>query len=72
MAADDVTPTDETAPAAELKRIGEALIEIADGQESPTPQQIETIRTLIVELSTLLSRIAPSTGPEGGEAGGAD
>ena len=43
--------------AAELKRIGEALIEIADSQESPTPQQVETIRRLILELSALLQRL---------------
>ncbi|BBO76174.1 hypothetical protein DSCW_35910 [Desulfosarcina widdelii] len=69
--ASDPIPTDETAPKAELKRIGEALIEIADGQESPTPQQIERIRTLIVDLSALLSRIADPIGPEEGETGGA-
>jgi len=65
VAADDNTPTDETAPAIELKRIGEALIEIADNQESPTSQQIESIRTLIVELSALLSHIATPTGSVG-------
>ena len=70
--ASDLTPTDETTPAVELKRIGEALIEIADGQESPTPQQIESIRTLIVELSALLSRIATPTRPEIDRHGRAD
>jgi hypothetical protein len=72
MAAGGPTPTEETVPAAELKRIGEALIEIADGQESPTPQQIESIRTLIVELSTLLSRLDHPSEPEGSGNGGED
>ena len=54
------TPTNQETVAAELKRIGEALIEIADGQERPTPQQVETIRRLILELSTLLQRLVTS------------
>ena len=50
----DITTANQAGVSAELKRIGEALIEIADNQESPTPQQIESIRTLIEDLSTLL------------------
>ena len=72
LAAGDPTPPNRTAPAVELKRIGEALIEIADGQESPTPQQIESIRTLILELSTVLQRLAHPVTPEGSETGGAN
>ncbi len=71
LAAGDPTPSDRTAPAVELKRIGEALIEIAENQESPTPRQIESIRTLIVDLSTVLQRLAHPATPEGSETGGA-
>jgi hypothetical protein len=53
-----------------LKRIGEALIEIADGQPRPAPQQVETIRRLILELSTLLQRLAHADAQEGDETGG--
>lgn len=55
---------------AELKSIGEALINIAEDQEVPILEQIDLIRALVIELSKLLSRIASSTSPEGGEAGG--
>ena len=69
--ASDLPSTGEAGVAAELKRIGEALIEIADGQAGPTHHQVETIRRLILELSTLLQRLAHPTNPEGDEAGGA-
>jgi hypothetical protein len=65
-------PTGAASLAAELKRIGEALIEIAENQESPTSQQIESIRTLIVELSKVLQRLAQPATPEGNKVGGAD
>ena len=68
--ANDPTPTDGTAPTVELKQIGEALIEIADNQESSTQQKIETIRALILDLSRLLQRFAQPAIQEGGEAGG--
>jgi hypothetical protein len=61
----DITPVNQAGVSAELKRIGEALIEIADNQESPTPQQIERIQTLIIELSTLFSRFAQPATPDG-------
>ena len=67
----DPTPTDQEIAAAELKRIGEALIEIADGQERPTPQQVETIRGLIIELSTLLQCLTRIGAREGDGNGGA-
>ena len=70
--ASDLTPTDATSPAAELKRIGEELIEIAENQEILTTQQIESIRMVIVELSTLLQRLAQPATPEGDESGGTD
>lgn len=39
---------------AKLKRIGEALIEIADGQEGPIQKQVETIRRLTLELTVII------------------
>ncbi len=68
----DFTPTDGTDLAAELKRIGEALIGIAESQESPVPQKIEGIHALIVDLSTLLQRLAQSHAQNGSETGGAE
>lgn len=56
--------------AVELKRIGETLIEIADGQPRTTPQQIETIRRLILELSTLFQRLAHTGLQESNAKGG--
>ena len=56
--------------AAELKRIGETLIEIADSQEGPNPQQVETIRRLIQELAVLHQRLVHPSEPEGSENGG--
>jgi hypothetical protein len=53
-----------------LKRIGEALIEIADDQQRPIPQQVKKIRDLILELSTLLSRLAHIGVREDGGKGG--
>jgi len=68
----DSTSTDTASPSAELKRIGETLIEIAESQEGPTPQQIECIRMVIVDLSALLQRLAQSTIQEGNNVGGTD
>jgi hypothetical protein len=62
--ASDPTPTDAASLAAELKRIGEAIIEIADSQQSPTPQQVETIRMLIQELAVLHRRLVHPSEPE--------
>jgi len=56
--------------AIELKRIGAALIEIADDQQRPLPQQVETIRTLILELTKLLPRLARMAAREDGGKGG--
>ena len=49
----------------ELKRIGETLIEIADSQQGPSPQQVETIRRLIQELAVLHQRLVHPSEPEG-------
>ncbi len=68
----DTTPTNQEGVSAELKRIGETLIEIADNQKSPTPQKIEIIRMVIVDLSALLQRLIQTTIPEGDESGGVD
>ncbi|WP_319408725.1 hypothetical protein [uncultured Desulfosarcina sp.] len=70
LPANNPTPTDGPTLTAELKRIGEALIEIADSQESPTPQQVETIRRFIQELAVLHQRLAHPSEPEGSGNGG--
>jgi len=62
--------TGEAGVTAELKRIGEALIEIADSQESSTPQQVETIRRLIQELAVLHQRLVQPSEPERSGNGG--
>ncbi len=62
--------TGEAGVTAELKRIGEAIIEIADSQESPTPQQVETIRMLIQELAVLHQRLVHPSEPERSGNGG--
>jgi hypothetical protein len=62
--------TGETGVTAELKRIGETLIEIADSQESPTPQQVETIRRLVQELAVLHQRLVHPSEPERSGNGG--
>jgi len=66
----DPAPANPEGVATELKRIGEALIEIADGQPRPAPQQVETIRRLILELSTLLQRLAHADAQDSDETGG--
>jgi hypothetical protein len=72
----DSSPTIDPAPAnpenaeTELKRIGEALIEISDDQQRPIPQRVETIRNLILELTTLLPRLAHMGVQEDGGKGG--
>jgi len=63
-------PTSGASVAAELKSIGETLINIAEDQELPIPEQIESIQTLVIELSRLLSRLAYPTAPEEDVAGG--
>jgi hypothetical protein len=67
----DPVATNQEDVAAELKRIGEVLIEIADGRQNPSPQQVETIRRLILELSTLLQRLAHTDTLDGDGNGGA-
>jgi hypothetical protein len=66
----DPAPANPEGVAIELKRIGEALIEIAGDHQLPIPQQVETIRNLILELSTLLSRLAHIGVREDGGKGG--
>jgi hypothetical protein len=72
----DSSPTIDPAPAnpenaeTELKRIGEALIEIADDQQRSIPQKIETIRNLILELTTLVPRLTHMGVQEDGGKGG--
>jgi hypothetical protein len=63
-------PTNSEGIATELKRIGEALIEIADHQQLTYPRQVETIRNLILELTTLLPRLAHMGAREDGGKGG--
>jgi hypothetical protein len=70
--ASDPTPADGTALTAELKRIGETLVGIADNQERPATQQIEIIRALIMDLSTLLQRFAHINAQNSGETGGTE
>lgn len=70
--ASDPIPIDAESLAAELKRIGEAIIEIADNQESSALQKSEIIRALIEDLSILRLRLAQPARPEGNEVGGAD
>jgi hypothetical protein len=66
----DPAPANPEGLATELKRIGEALIEIADDHQLPIPQQIETVRNLILELTTLLPRLAYMGVRENGGKGG--
>jgi hypothetical protein len=69
-AASDLAPTNQEGVAGELKRIGEALIEIANDQQRPTPQQVELIIKLILKLSTLLKHLVHNGLREGNAKGG--
>jgi hypothetical protein len=66
----DTAPANPEGVATELKRIGEALIEIADDRQRPISQQFEKVKDLAVELSTLLSRLAHIGVREDGGNGG--
>ena len=70
QATDDLPTAGETGVTAELKRVGEALIEIADNQEGPNPRQVETIRRLIQELAVLHQSLVHPSEPEGSGNGG--
>lgn len=61
----DPIPTGEEDVHAELKGIGEALIEIADSQDISTPRQMESLQNLILELTVLFQRLSPSVNPKG-------
>jgi len=66
----DPAPANPEGVATELKRIGEALIEIAGHQQLTFPKQVETIRKLILELTRLLPRLAHMGAREDGVKGG--
>jgi hypothetical protein len=68
--ASDPTPANPEGVATELKRICQALIEIADDRQRPIPRQFEKVRNLILELTTLLPRLAHMGAREDGGKGG--
>ena len=61
----DPAPINEESVAIEVRRIGEALIDIAGDLQSVSPQQVEAIRTLILDLTTLLPQLAHINVSEG-------
>lgn len=68
--ASDPAPANPESVATELKRICQALIEIADDRQRPIPRQFEKVRNLILELTTLLPRLAHMGAREDGGKGG--
>jgi hypothetical protein len=68
----DPTPINTEEVYIELKRIGEAIIEVADNSRLPIHQKIETVRKHVIMLSTLIHRFRFAGSQEGTEKGGAE